>query len=551
LLTRILRLRPAVILFAWLAALGVVAWLLYEAYAVALERGERATAALAAVVEQQTARTFQAIGLTLGAVGDAHQLKPRPRKNDREFQQMMMRRLADLPFVRALFIIAPDGWIIHDTDYPRTPEVSLADRAYFRAHSRDPAHAGTVWPPLESRGGTGWFVPVTRPLGRHGQFEGVVVAAIQADHFETQFRSIGLARGYLIALFYSDGTLIAQYPRGSAHTGQNLRHLAVFSRRPGESSGTFWTGASLVPGKHVVSYRLVEHFPLVLHVSRSKENVLVEWRRTAAASAVGMGALTALLAWFMARLVHDRARRARERERRAQAEKMEALGQLTAGIAHDFGNLLHLVAMNNHVMRQAPLDPVITKEALAATDRAVQSGQAMLERLMSSVRRRPVAVAPLRLDDWLERAQPLLKQAAGPLVTLRTQVSRPLPDIVCDAAQLDAALVNLIVNARDAMAGSGSIRVHAYPCDNDSGAPRAFVRKPAAFVCLSVEDDGPGMTERIKRRALEPFYTTKGDAGTGLGLSQVYGFMQQVGGDMTIDSAPGKGTRVHLFFRVP
>jgi signal transduction histidine kinase len=529
LLTRVLRLRPAVLLFAWLAALGVVAWLVYEAYAVALERGERETAALAAVVEQQTARTFQAIGLTLGAVGDSHQLRPRPRKNDPEFQEMMMRRLADLPFVRALFIIGPDGWIIHDSDYPHTPHVSLADRAYFRAHSQDPALAGTVWPPLESRGGTGWFVPVTRPLGRLGQFEGVVVAAIQADHFETQFRSIGLARGYLIALFYSDGTLIAQYPRGAEQAGQDFRHR----------------------GERVASYRAVEHFPLVLHVSRSKREVLVEWRRTAAASAVGMAALTALLAWFIARLVRDRARRAREREKRAQAEKMEALGQLTAGIAHDFGNLLHLVAMNNHVMRQAPLDPVITTQALAATDRAVQSGQAMLERLMSSVRRQPAALAPLRLEEWLEKAQPLLKQAAGPLVTLRIEVKRPLPDIMCDAAQLDAALVNLIVNARDAMAGTGSVSVRAYSCDNDSGAPKAFVRKPVAFVCLSVEDDGPGMTERVKRRALEPFYTTKGDAGTGLGLSQVYGFMQQVGGDMTIDSTPGKGTRVHLFFRVP
>jgi two-component system, NtrC family, sensor kinase len=287
-----------------------------------------------------------------------------------------------------------------------------------------------------------------------------------------------------------------------------------------------------------------------VHVSRSKRDVLAEWRRTAAGSAIGMGALTALLAWFIPRLVRDRARRARARERRAQAEKMEALGQLTAGITHDFGNLLHVVAMNAEVMRQAPQDPLIVNQALAATDRSVRAGMAMLDRLMSFARRRPLAITCLQLDEWLAAARPLLIQAAGPQVTVHTDVRQPVPEILCDAAQLDAALVNLMVNARDAMDGAGRVTLRAYACENESGAPKAFRGSPAPFVCLAVEDSGPGMSESVLRRALEPFYTTKGEAGTGLGLSQVYGFMRQVGGDMAIDSAPGKGTTVHLFFRV-
>jgi two-component system NtrC family sensor kinase len=97
------------------------------------------------------------------------------------------------------------------------------------------------------------------------------------------------------------------------------------------------------------------------------------------------------------------------------------------------------------------------------------------------------------------------------------------------------------------MAGNGRITVRAYPCEDEAGLPKALAG-PAPFVCLSVQDTGPGMGEEVKRRALEPFYTTKGEAGTGLGLSQVYGFMQQVGGSVTIESAPGRGTSVHLFF---
>lgn len=540
----------AVLLFAWLAALSVVAWLVGDGYAVALERGERSTAALATVVEQQTGGTFQAIGLTLGAVGDSHQLKPRPVKNDPEFQRMMARRLTDIPFVRALFIIGPDGWIIHDTDYPKTPARPLADRPYFRVHLQDAHHPGTVWGPLQSRSGTGWFLAVTRPLGRSDRFEGVVVAAIQADHFEEQFRRIGLGGDSVIALFHLDGSLVAKYPPDRDAVGKNFSQLPTFAAQLPQEAGTFWTRHALIPGERVVSYRVVESLPFVLHVSRSKRETLAEWRRTATAAAVGMAALTALLAWFVAQLVRDRARRARERERRAQAEKMEALGQLTAGITHDFGNLLNIVALNVGLMRQGVADPALTDTALGAIERAVRAGTAMLDRLLSFARRQPLAVAPLRLGEWLATARPLLEQAAGPLVSLRTESAPVLPDVLCDAGQLDAAVMNLIVNARDAMAGSGRITVRLYACDPDSGAPNALVGTPPRFVCLSVQDDGHGMPERIRRRALEPFYTTKGAAGTGLGLSQVYGFMQQVGGDVAIDSAPGRGTTVHLYFRV-
>jgi signal transduction histidine kinase len=549
LFARFFKFSLGVLLFAWLAALTVVAWLVHDGYAVALERGERGTAAFAAVVEQQTARTFQAVYLTLGAVGDTHNLQPRPRPHDGEFQEMMARRLKDLPFVRALFVVGPDGWILHDTDHPRTPNLPLADREYFVAHQHDPALASAAWPPLISRSGTGWFVPFTRPLNPSAGFEGVVVAAIQTDHFAAQFRQIGLADGYSIALFHLGGALVALYPARDAEVGKNFSHLPLF-RHVAQRSGSFWSAETILPGERVVSYRVLENAPFVVQTSRTKSSVLAEWRRTATGTAIAMLTLTVLLGWFIAHLVRDRARRARERERRAQAEKMEALGQLTAGITHDFGNLLNIVALNVELMRQGASNPALVSEALGATERAVRGGMAMLDRLLSFARRQPLAVAPVRLGEWLDTARPLLEQAAGPLVTLLREAEPDLPEVMCDPAQLDAAVMNLVVNARDAMAGSGRITIRLYACDHDSGAPKAFVGSPPPFVCLAVQDEGSGMPERIRRRALEPFYTTKGEAGTGLGLSQVYGFMQQVGGDVTIDSAPGRGTTVHLFFKV-
>jgi signal transduction histidine kinase len=528
-LSGLLKPRPAGLVLAWLAALLVVAWLVYAGRDAAFERGRRSTEAFAAVVEQEVARTFQAVFLTLGAVGDVYQIGGPPKKNDPDFQRMMVRRLGDLPFVRALFIIGPDGWITHDTDYPGTPAVSLADRPYFRAYASNPSREQAVWPPLLSRSGTGWFLPLTRALGGAGDFQGVMVAALQAAHFHQGFRAMQLPEGYLIALLHADGTFVASYPATGVRVGASYRELA---------------------GKRLVSYRAVSGAPFVVRVSRGEEDILAEWRRTATGAALAMSALTLFIGWTVARLARESGRRARERERRAQAEKMEALGQLSAGMAHDFANLLNVVGMNVALIRQQPLDRAGTERALAAIERAVGGGGRVAQRLLAFARRTPLALTRVRLDAWLEAARPLIAQAAGPRVSLTAECATPMPEILCDVSELDVALVNLVLNARDAMGGAGSISVRAYPCDEESGAPQAFIARPVRFVCLTVKDDGPGMTEAVRRRALEPFYTTKGESGTGLGLPQVYGFMQQLGGQLSIESEPGRGTAVHLFFPV-
>ena len=144
----------------------------------------------------------------------------------------------------------------------------------------------------------------------------------------------------------------------------------------------------------------------------------------------------------------------------------------------------------------------------------------------------------------------LLQHPAAPFATIEVVPAGELPEVVCDTNQLETALVNLVVNARDAMAGSGRVVLRTYLYDDDNGPEVKPGRRGAPFVCLAVEDSGSGMPEAVRKRALEPFFTTKGESGTGLGLSQVYGFMQQVGGSLRIDSAPGRGTTVHLFFRV-
>ena len=544
-----MRLRPlAVVLLGWLAAGAIVAALVIDGRRTALDRTQRSSAAFAVLVEEHTASSLHAIRLTLHALADAYYRAPRPRKNDAEFQALMARRLRDVPYVRAIFIIDPHGWLVHDTDYPNTPNLSLADRQYFRAHAEDAGLKSAVSPPIESRSGTGWFLAVSQRLDRDDRFDGVLVAAVQVSHFASLFRRMDLAREDGIALLYRTGELIARLPdpQGGDALGRSFAHLPLFREHlPRQPSGTYTATEDLFPGRNLVRYRTVENMPFVVMVARG--NYLAEWRRTAIGAAVAMGALTLLLIFFLYTGVRDSRRRELARQRRAQAEKLEALGQLTGGMAHDFANLLHIISLNLHIIPVRPLDEQRMQEAIATAQRATARGVALVSHLLAFAKQQPMRLSRVELGPFVAEAKSLLAQAAGPRIALGTTLAPGLPPVVTDETQLEVALLNLVVNARDAMSGAGHITLRTYACtDEDAASLRGSA--PGDYICLAVIDDGPGMSESVLRRAVEPFFSTKGEAGTGLGLSQVYGFIQQIGGTMRIESSPGKGTGVHLYF---
>ena len=530
--------KPLLLLIAgWMAAIAVVVVLVVAGRNTALERGQRSSLALSQIVEEHTARTFQTVSFTLGAIADAWELS-RPRKNDPHFQGLLSQRLEDLPYVRALFVIGADGYLIHDTDYPRTPNVSLADRPYFRAYVDDPRLRRALSPPLVSRAGdgAGWFVAVTQRLGRGEKFEGMVVAALRPAYFETLYRKMELGEDDAIELFHRDGSLIARYPSGEEAIGTTFLDLPLFKTHlPRAPSGTYTSGAGLLGGGRIVGYGTVEGLPLVVRVSRSERAVLAAWQRSAVGAAVAMAALTLLLGGLLVQQLRAGKRREQQRAQRAQAEKLEAMGQLTGGIVHDFANLLSIVSMNMDLILRKPADAENAQRAAVAARRAVERGAELIRRLLTFARRQPLELKPADLNALLTEAHPLVAQATGPRIELVLQLAPDLAPVLVDESQFEMALLNLVVNARDAMSGRGRIVLRTYAARH-GGA------------CLAVEDDGSGMDEPTRRRALEPFFTTKGQAGTGLGLAQVYGFLQQIGGALEIDSAPGKGTRVRLSF---
>lgn len=228
-----------------------------------------------------------------------------------------------------------------------------------------------------------------------------------------------------------------------------------------------------------------------------------------------------------------------------QAQKMESIGQLTGGVAHDFNNLLAVVSNGIDILRTVPV-PESRARVLDSMRRAVERGAALTQQLLSFARQQPLAPTVQQLNQLVSGFEGVLRRAAGPLVRFELDLEPKLRQASIDEARFEAALLNLVVNARDAMPQGGSIEVTTR--NVALAANQAATLAAGDYVRVSVSDTGTGMSAAVRERAFEPFFTTKETGkGTGLGLSQVYGFIVQSGGGVTIDTEEGRGTTIHLF----
>jgi PAS domain S-box-containing protein len=235
------------------------------------------------------------------------------------------------------------------------------------------------------------------------------------------------------------------------------------------------------------------------------------------------------------------------REQLAHAQKMEAIGQLTGGIAHDFNNVLQAMVGNLELIRRRIRDerPDVARLVGNALD-AAEKAKGLTSQLLSFARRQRLDPKPFDPAEVVEGIRGLLTRTIGERIALRVEVVAGTGSCLADANQLEAALLNLVLNARDAIAGaSGTISISLRP-DRVEAAPKGWP-PTGDYVRIAVRDDGPGMPEEVRRRAFEPFFTTKGlGKGSGLGLAQIHGFTHQSGGTVVIDSAPGRGTEVAI-----
>ncbi len=243
------------------------------------------------------------------------------------------------------------------------------------------------------------------------------------------------------------------------------------------------------------------------------------------------------------------ARRADE-DRLRHAARMEAMGRLTAGIAHDFNNLLTVVLGNLESARRRSEtgNPALVRALDNATHGARRAAM-LTERLLAFARRKPLEPRVLDVNALVSEMSDMLQRTLGESINVRTALASDLWSVEVDPTELESALLNLAVNARDAMPAGGTLSIETENAELDSAYAAAnFEVNPGRYVLVSVSDSGTGMTDEVLRQVFEPFFTTKtGGQGTGLGLSQVYGFVRQSGGHIKLYSEPGIGTTARIY----
>ena len=232
-----------------------------------------------------------------------------------------------------------------------------------------------------------------------------------------------------------------------------------------------------------------------------------------------------------------------------QAQRVEAVGQLTSGLAHDFNNLLSVMLANLERLDAHEADP-IRRHRLSVIRGAVDRGAALTDKLLAFARRQPLQPSAVGLAELIADMLPLLRSACGGGIVVNVDVADSVPAALVDTGQLELVILNLAINARDAMPDGGTLTITAWQ-STLAASPDPEAPASGDYVVLDVTDTGTGMSEAVQARAVEPFFTTKPPgSGSGLGLSQAYGLARQSGGTVQIESTLGKGTSVRVLLPV-
>jgi PAS domain S-box-containing protein len=253
---------------------------------------------------------------------------------------------------------------------------------------------------------------------------------------------------------------------------------------------------------------------------------------------------------FFVGIVRDLTKEKETQAQLRQVQKLEAIGQLTGGIAHDFNNLLSILMMDLEALEETTPAGDPRRELVEEALEAARSGSQLTRQLLAFARKQALNPQAVNVNQFIGRVSGLLRRSLGESIKLETVQSDGLWHATVDPNQLEHALLNLALNARDAMPNGGRLTIEARNVVLDADYAATVVDVvPGEYVCVSVTDTGTGMPRHVIERAFEPFFTTKSDGkGTGMGLAMVYGFVKQSHGHVAIYSEPGLGTTVSLYF---
>ncbi|PIU07566.1 hybrid sensor histidine kinase/response regulator, partial [Methylobacterium sp. CG09_land_8_20_14_0_10_71_15] len=448
---------------------------------------------------------------------------------------------------------------------PPVPEIGYADRDWFQVlRGEDPPEVYVSRSYAGRQSGRTVFNVARRIDRGDGRFHGAITVSVARDYFESFYREVDPDLAHAVLLLRADGQILAREP----HTDLTSVPLdSPMLRMIGYGDkGTYTTRSSIDRVERIFSFRKLDDYPVYTGFGLSTRVVLETWRRNVLGYALvaGLTALALLAASLLAlrrtrqeqvatarwraaaaALEREAAEREAAEARFRQAQKMEALGHLTGGIAHDFNNLLTVVIGNLEMARRraGDVEDRVRRGIEHAMDGARRAA-VLTHRLLAFSRRSPLAPEPVALDRLVDGMAGLLRSTLGERIAVETVAAPDLWPVEVDVNQTENAILNLAVNARDAMPEGGRLTIETANLILDETAAAAHPEiEPGPYVTLAVTDTGTGMAPEVAARAFDPFFTTKAvGEGSGLGLAQVYGFMHQSSGTAILDSTPGVGT---------
>src|SRR5262245_17308247 len=536
-----------VVLFAF------AAWLNYgHELRVADDRIERSLD----ILHEHTLKVFQTVERAIAEVDeivrgmpDAEIREEQPRLHER------VKRIVDaLPQLRAIFLIDRDGQPLVSSLFVQVPgDLRSGERSFFNAHIANDVgtFVSEVVTPRSAEFGAFFFVLSRRRPSADGAFNGVIAVAVLPQYFEEFYTLIGRSPGELYALIRADGRFLARYPQAPDRlraVGPGLE--TALAQGPERE---IRTGRSQIDEvERRVGYRKLEGFPVYAIAGINTSAIRDEWTATMASHLVyGLPATLFILlilavALRRTRRLHDEAERREAAEAALrQAQRLEAIGQMTGGVAHDFNNLLMVVSGSAERLRR-DLTSEKHRRLLDMIMNATNRGESLTRQLLAFSRRQMLTPVVMALAQRIPELNDMLTRSLRDDITLEVAIPEEGCTVKADASELELALLNLAVNARDAMPNGGTLRI--------SAEPAALTGSPAEdgltgdFVAIRVADTGSGIAPEILPHVFEPFFTTKDvGKGTGLGLSQVYGFAKQSGGAATVASTVGRGTVITLY----
>lgn len=518
---------------------------------------EQLTASLN-ILSEHASKVLQSVDLATTSVdaivGDLSDAQIEARQEALHSQLSKLEKA--LATVDAIFIADRNGRALASSAiFPLPPDTSVADRDYFQAQAE--RNAGTyVGAVLQSRATKERFFGVSRRRpADDGQFTGIIMISVMPKVFTEFYKQLAGDTSASFSLARRDGAILARYPAPPGdvtHYGPDSEFVRSIGSQPERG---MLTTTSIDGTQRRIAYRKLGNSDLYVSDGLQTDEIYSRWIRLMASHLIfGIPATLFLFGLVLLTIRRTQAFYA-EAERRElaeqalrQSQKMEAVGQLTGGVAHDFNNLLTIIIGNLGIAKRGVVESRAERalnNALVGAERAAQ----LTQRLLAFSRRQPLNPRVLDVNKLIVSISDLLVRTLGENIELESIGAAGLWKVEADASELESTLLNLALNARDAMPEGGKLTIETSNAYLDEGYCQQHAGvAPGQYILIAVTDNGGGMSAETIDRAFEPFFTTKeAGKGTGLGLSQVYGFMKQSEGHVKIYSESGEGTTIKLY----